>query len=101
MGFVGMIAVVFLFVVLNHKPAQKAKAYAGQPVILKGAQNEKELLLEFKSNDPDPKKWYFVVRRLKPDGSWTEDLKIPYSEYVSQKMDTELIFTTDDAQRKP
>jgi len=93
---------VVLLIAFSHKPPQQPKTFSGQPIVRKGAASaEKEMLVEFKGGDPDPKKWYFVVRRQKPDGSWSEDLKIPYSDYVSPKTDTELIFTSDEAQRKP
>ena len=83
------------------EPIEKPKTFSGQPIVRKGAPSaEREVLLEFKGGDPDPRNWYFLVKREQADGSWKE-LRIPYREYVSQKSDTELIFTTDDAQRKP
>ena len=101
-GFFGVLITVGIIIVLNHKPVLKAKVFSGQPIARKGAQSgDKELLIEFKSGDSDPKKWYFVVRRLKVDGTWGEELKIPYNEYVSSKTDTELLFSSDDAPRKP
>lgn len=102
-GFIGVVVVGIFVLILNQpKPVPKVKEYAGQPVARKGASiNKNELLMEFRGGDADPAKWYFIVRRQKPDGSWGEDLKIPYSDYVFPKTDTEVIFTSDDAQRKP
>lgn len=101
-GFAGVILMVVLLVAFNRKRTPQTKPFSGQPIARKGAVSaEKEVLIEFKGGDADPKKWYFIVRRQKPDGSWSEDLKIPYSDYVSSKSDTELIFTSDEAQRKP
>ncbi len=101
-GFAGVILMVVFLIVFNHKRQPQTKTFSGQPIVRKGvASTEKEVLVEFKGGDPDPKKWYFIVRRQKPDGSWSEDLKISYADYVSSKSDTELIFSSDEAQRKP
>lgn len=99
MGFAGVFAILAVLIVVLRKP--KPKAFTGQPVVHKGAAtNEKEVLVEFKGGDRDPKNWYFIVKRQDPDGTWKES-KIAYRDYVSQRSDTELIFTTDEAQRKP
>jgi hypothetical protein len=75
--------------------------FKGQPVLKKSsASSERDVLLEFKSNDPDPKNWFFVVRRKQPDGT-LKDVKIPYREYVPAKEEVELHFLPDEAPRKP
>ncbi len=96
------VLVALLFRAQKNGPEQpKPPAFSGQPVVRKGAAgNEKEVLIEFKGGDADPQNWYFLVRRQQPDGSWKE-LKIPYRDYVSSKSDTEIIFTSDEAQKKP
>ncbi|HLX63061.1 MAG TPA: serine/threonine-protein kinase [Planctomycetota bacterium] len=98
-GFAGVFTIVALLIVLPRKP--KPKTFDGQPIVHKGAAaNEKEVLVEFRGGDRDPSSWYFIVRRQQADGTWKES-KIAYRDYVSQKSDTELIFTSDEAQSKP
>lgn len=92
-GFAGVFFLVLALIVMNRP---KPKAFSGQPVL---HNKERDVLLEFKSNDPNPKNWYFVLRRKKADGS-TEELKIPYRDYVPATEDLELHFLSDDAQKE-
>ncbi len=79
-----MIVVVIVFFAIRYK--QKMPAFSGQPIVRKGAASaDKEVLVEFKGGDADPRNWYFVVRRQHADGTWGEDLTILYRDYVSTK----------------
>lgn len=105
-GFAGVFALLIVLA-LALKPKSDAVVntmpFRGQQVVKKSAASksgERDVLMEFKGNDPDPKNWYFVVRRKQPDGT-LKDLKLPYREYVPAKEEIELQFLPDDAQSKP
>ena len=104
-GFAGVfVLLIVLAVVFKPKPASVPAAvpFKGQHIEKKLAGSitgKHDVLMEFKANNPDPKNWFFIVRRQQSDNSF-KDVKIPYREYVPAKEEIELQFLPDDAQSK-
>ena len=104
-GFAGVFALLLVLAfVFKPKPASDPLAvpFKGQHIEKKLAgsiKKEHDVLMEFKANNPDPKNWFFIVRRQQSDNSF-KDVKIPYRDYVPAKEEIELQFLPDDAQSK-
>jgi hypothetical protein len=100
-GFLSVLVLALIVVsVRRNSQGRRKPEFEGQPIVRKiGEGRESDVLMEFNASESDPQRWYFVVRRQQPDGSW-KLLTVPYRDYVSQKTDTEFLFT-EDARKKP
>ncbi|HEY3323578.1 MAG TPA: serine/threonine-protein kinase [Planctomycetota bacterium] len=79
-GFFGVLLLAFLFVRWRGgEPRQPS----GHPVVLRKISGDSEEIrwIEFKAEGSDPSKWYHVIERQQPDGSWKR-VTVPHQSLV-------------------
>ncbi|HYG75351.1 MAG TPA: serine/threonine-protein kinase [Planctomycetota bacterium] len=71
-GFFGVFFLVFFLAVLKGSEQPQKQKPAGQPVLARKVDGGSEEIrwIEFKADDADPARWYHVIERRQPDGSW-------------------------------